>query len=149
MVELGCVLSRMPKPPDRQSDYRTLPTNSRTLRTPLSHPSSLPSSSDSDPESSSSSSGSESSESAVKERSRNDPVKRSTNRNIRESSHPITLCIDSSLREREDWKREMGRQPTPRPEEGAEEPQDQEMKQVPGVDEEEDPRRSKLHRKHV
>jgi hypothetical protein len=40
--------------------------------------------------------------------------------------------------ETRDWKREIGKQPTPRPEEGAEEPQDQEMEQVPGVDEEGD-----------
>jgi hypothetical protein len=37
----------------------------------------------------------------------------------------------------------------PRLEGEAEEVQDEEMEQVPGVDEEKDPRRSKLHRKHV
>ena len=37
----------------------------------------------------------------------------------------------------------------PRLEGEAEEAQDEEMEQVPGVDEEKDPRRSKLHRKHV
>jgi hypothetical protein len=37
----------------------------------------------------------------------------------------------------------------PKPEGEAEEPQDEEMEQVPGMDEEKDSRRSKLHRKHV
>jgi hypothetical protein len=96
-----------------------------------SFPLSLSSSSDSNSESSSGSSDSEYSESAVNERSR----QRSTNRNLRNQVTP-------SLREWGDWKREIGKQPTLRPEEGAEELQDQEMEQVPGVDEEEDLRMS-------